>query len=234
MKTCFVAVTVMLLQCAGSWRADAQGADDLRIVVRVSVGRADGGDRRSTAFFVNPDTRSTATTAFSRLAGQCGTGVSPEPLGDLAQAGDGTMKKVYSAWTVQVTPTRRVAEAVAFRLQWMRSRDNGKPSTVSDDTELMLRPGQSLSVDVMPQSPDASGPPSSCVVKALSLDVAVEHQPEPDQDRRLIAVDLWLVERLPDGKERSQPLSLRGLYNEPIPFYFDTLTESTEDARRLR
>ena len=28
--------------------------------------------------------------------------------------------------------------------------------------------------------------------------------------------------------ERSQPLSLRGLYNQPIPFYFDTLTEGTK------
>ena len=44
----------------------------------------------------------------------------------------------------------------------------------------------------------------------------------------MIAVDLWLVERLPDGTERSQPLSLRGLYNQPIPFYFDTLTEGTK------
>ena len=44
----------------------------------------------------------------------------------------------------------------------------------------------------------------------------------------LVAVDLWLVERLPDGKERSQPLSLRGLYNQPIPFYFDTLTAGTK------
>ena len=224
-----IALTVVLLQCAGSGRADAQVVDGLRIVVRVAVGRADGGDRRSTGGFVDPSAiGKTTTLAFSRLAGECGTGVSPEPLGDLGEASDGTMKKVYSAWTVQVTPTGRVGEAVTFRLQWVRSRDNGKPSTVSDDTELTLRPGQSLSLDVMPQSADASEPPSSCVVKALSLSVAVEHEPEPDQDRRLVAVDLWLVERLPDGKERSQPLSLRGLYNQPIPFYFDTLTESTK------
>jgi hypothetical protein len=63
---------------------------------------------------------------------------------------------------------------------------------------------------------------------ALALNVAVEHWPRPDQDRRLLAVDLWLVERLADGTERSQPLSLRGLYNQPIPFYFDTLAESAK------
>ena len=154
--------------------------------------------------------------------------VSPKPLGDLGQASDGTMKKVDSAWTVQVTPTGRAGEAVTFRLQWVRSRDNGKPSTVSDDMELTLLPGQSLSLDTMPQLAEVAGSPSSCVVKSLWLRVGVEREPEPDQDRRLVAVDLWLVERLPDEKERSQPLSLRGLYNQPIPFYFDTLTANSK------
>ena len=36
------------------------------------------------------------------------------------------------------------------------------------------------------------------------------------------------VERLPDGKERSQPLSLRGLYNQAIPFHFGTLSAGTK------
>jgi hypothetical protein len=115
---------------------------------------------------------------------------------------------------------------VTFRLQWRRSRDNGKPSTLGDDVELTLLPGQSLSLDVMPQSADASGLPNSCV--SMWLRVGIEREPEPSQDRRLVAADLWLVERLADGKERSQPLSLRGLYNQPIPFYFDTVTESTK------
>ena len=227
MKTCVIALTVVLLQFAFFSRADAQDVDGLRIVVRVAVGRADGGDRRSTSGLVDPGTiGKAATLAFSRLAGQCGTFVSPKPLGDLGEASDGTMKKVDSAWTVRVTPTGRVGDAVTFRLQWVRSRDNGKPSTVSDDTTLTLRPGQSLSLDVMPQGDEASAPPSSCVVKALALGVAVERLPEPGQDRRLVSVDLWLVEQLPDGKERSQPLSLRGLYYRPIPFYFDTLAKA--------
>jgi hypothetical protein len=219
----------MLLPCAGAWRAEAQGVDGLRIVVRASIGRPDGGNGSGTASLINPDPiGKTATIIFSRLAGQCGTGVSHEPLGDLGVASDGTMKKVHSAWTVQVTPTGRVGEAVTFRLQWVRSRDNGKPSTVSDDAQLTLLPGQMLSLDVMPQSVEPPEPPSSCVAKSLWLRVGVEREPQPGQDRRLVAVDLWLLERLPDGTERSQPLSLRGLYNQPIPFYFDTLTESTK------
>jgi hypothetical protein len=48
----------------------------------------------------------------------------------------------------------------------------------------------------------------------------------PDFDRRLIGVDAWLVERLPNGKEQSQLQSLRGLPNRPIPFYFDGVPDS--------
>ena len=43
----------------------------------------------------------------------------------------------------------------------------------------------------------------------------------PDFDRRLIGAEVWLVEKLPNGKEQSQLQSLRGLPNRPIPFYFD-------------
>jgi hypothetical protein len=151
--------------------------------------------------------------------------VSHEPLGEFGEASDGSIKKVASAWTVQVTPTGRAGDAVTFRVQWTRSRENGKPSAVGDDVQLTLRPGQSLSLDIMRQSADAPTTPSFC---AMYLSVGVIHWPEPDRDRRLVGVDLWLVERLPDGKERSQSLPLRGLYNQPIPFYFDTLTEGTK------
>jgi hypothetical protein len=119
----------------------------------------------------------------------------------------------------------RSGEAVTFRVQWSRIRDNGKPSTVADELQLTLRSEQRMSLDLMPQAAETSEPPAGCVVKSLSLDVGVIHYPEPHQDRRLVAVDLWLVERLPDGKGRSQPLSLRGLYHDKIPFYFDTVTE---------
>jgi hypothetical protein len=229
MKSSVLALIVLLLQSAPSEPAEAQAAGDLRIFVSAAVGRVDGGDRRAVGGEVDPaDIGKPMRMAFSRQTDQCGMGTRGEPAGDLGQASDATTKNVYSAWVVQVTPTRRVGEAVTFRLQWRRTRDNGRPSTIREDTELTLRPGQSLLLDLMPQSPEA--PPRSCkeVIKELSLSVALEHHPKPDQDRRLIAVDIWLVKRLPDGKERSQPLSLRGLYNQHIPFYFDTLVESTK------
>jgi hypothetical protein len=224
MKPGVIALIAVLSQGAGLSAARAQDASGLRIVVQVRVGRQDGGDRRSTGGFIDPAAiGKTVAHAFTRLTGQCGTGVGPAPLRDLGVASDGSTKKVESAWTVQTTPIRLDGEAVTFRVQWTRNRDNGKPSTVGDDTELTLRPGQALTLDLMPQSDVAAG---ACV--SLSLSAGVIHWPEPDQDRRLLAVDLWLVERLPDGKERSQPLSLRGLYNQPIPFHFDTISAGTK------
>ena len=224
MKPGVIALIAVLSQGAGLSAASAQDASGLRIVVQVRVGRQDGGDRRSTGGFIDPAAiGKTVAHAFTRLAGQCGTGVGPAPLRDLGVASDGSMKKVESAWTVQTTPVRLAGEAATFRIQWTRNRDNGKPSTVGDDKELTLRPGQALALDLMPQSDQASG---ACV--SLTLGVGVIHWPEPDEDRRLLAVDLWLVERLPDGKERSQPLALRGLYNQPSPFHFDTLRGSTK------
>ena len=127
------------------------------------------------------------------------------------------MKRVDSAWIVQITPIRVAGEAVTFRVQWTRSRATGKPSTVGDDIELTLRPGQALALGLMPQSDQAAG-----AFLSLSLGVGVVYWPEPDVDRRLLAVDL--VEPLQDGKERSQPLSLPGLYNQAIPFHFETIT----------
>lgn len=124
-------------------------------------------------------------------------------------------------WAVEITPIRVVDDAVTFRLKWARTRDHGKPSTQpTGDTELTLRPGESMPVDSV-HRPCQSQPGTI----GSSLRVEVVRYPDPDYDRRLIAMDLWLVEKLKDGTERSQPLSLRGLYYRPIPFYFDSLNE---------
>ena len=219
-------IVVAAVQCLAASRIAAQDTNGLRVVLKVYTAHPDRGDRLSTAASVDPaNIGKTVTTAFSRLTGQCGSGVGGGPVADMGQASDGSMKKVYSAWATHVTPTARQGEAVTFRVAWERSRDNGKPSSVSDDTEVTLRPGQSMVLDVMPQTAEKSEPPPGCVVRSMVLTAAVERDPVPDQDRRLLAVDLWLVERLADGKERSQALELRGLYNSPIPFYFETVTE---------
>jgi hypothetical protein len=124
-------------------------------------------------------------------------------------------------WAVEITPVRVVNDAVTFRLAWARTRDEGKASTQPrSDMELTLRPGESIPLDSVRRSC-----PSQPRTIGASLSVTVVRYPDADYDRRLIALDLWLVEKLKDGTERSQPLSLRGLYHRPIPFYFDSMIE---------
>ena len=40
-------------------------------------------------------------------------------------------------------------------------------------------------------------------------------------DSRVVNTQMWLVERRQDGSERSSPLTLRGAFNQPTPFYFE-------------
>jgi hypothetical protein len=124
-------------------------------------------------------------------------------------------------WQVEITPVRVVDEVVTFRLVWERTRSDGKASSQpKGDMEMTLRPGESMPIDsafhTCADRQDVIG---------TSLRASVVRYPDPDYDRRLVGVDLWLIEKQRDGTERSMPLALRGLYHRPIPFYFDSLTE---------
>ena len=131
-------------------------------------------------------------------------------------------------WRVEVTPTRVVNHAVTFRLRWVRALDKGSGLTSAhEDVELTLRPGESRPLDSVPvvQTGVTTYDGRPCQTKAASLRVVADF---PDFDRRLIGVDVWLVERLPNGKEQSQLQSLRGLPHRPIPFYFDCVLDGTK------
>jgi hypothetical protein len=96
-----------------------------------------------------------------------------------------------------------------------------------EDIEVTLKPGESRPIDsVSVRQADAKtvdGKP--CTTKATSLRVTADF---PDMDRRLFGADLWLVERLPNGTEFVQAQSVRGLFNRPIPFYFDSKSDGTK------
>lgn len=53
----------------------------------------------------------------------------------------------------------------------------------------------------------------------------MNYWPRSLKDRRLVDTEMWLVERLLDGTERGQALTLRGSFNRDTPFYFDTVTD---------
>jgi hypothetical protein len=131
-------------------------------------------------------------------------------------------------WRVEVTPTRVVNHAVTFRLRWVRALNKGSElSPTSEDVEVTLKPGESRPLDSVPvlQTGVTTSDGRPCNRKAASLRVVADF---PDLDRRLIGADVWLVKRLPNGKEESQLQSLRGLPHRPIPFYFDGIFDGTK------
>ena len=211
MKT-LIASAVIMLVFATPARAQTDGVERLAITVEGATVSSPGGEeRRVGGIAIANETGKMARHGFSWWAERCNFGVSRvvEPGADLG-------------WAVEITPVRVVGDAVTFHLVWARTRDEGRASTQpKGDMELTLRPGESMPLDSVNRSclsrPESVG---------ASLRVTVVRYPDPDYDRRLIALDLWLVEKLADGTERSQPLSLRGLYHRPIPFYFDSITEA--------
>jgi hypothetical protein len=213
MKT-LIASAIITLVFAPAARAQTDGVERLSIIVQGATISSPGGEELRVGGGANPNEPGRTTRhGFSRADrghDRCIWFVSRvvEPGADLG-------------WAVEITPVRVVNDAVTFRLAWARTRDEGKASTQPrSDMELTLRPGESIPLDSVhrpcPSQPQTIG---------ASLRVTVVRYPDPDYDRRLIAVDLWFVEKLQDGTERSQPLSLRGLYHRPIPFYFDSITE---------
>ena len=123
---------------------------------------------------------------------------------------------------MEVTPLKIVNHAVTFRLRWVRALDKRQSvvSRASEDVEVTLQPGESRPLDSVPVVQPARRLSTAVPAepKAVSLRVVADF---PEFDRRLIGADVWLVERLPNGKEQSQLQSLRGLPNRPIAFYFD-------------
>jgi hypothetical protein len=211
MKT-LIGLAVITLVFAAAARAQTDGVERLAINVQGANISSPGGEEQSVgggAFSNEPGKM--VRHGFSWWTGRCNWGVSRvvEPDADLG-------------WAVEITPLRVVNDAVTFHLAWARTREESKASTQPrHEMELTLRPGESIPLDSVhrpcPSQPRAVG---------ASLRVTVTRYPDPDYDRRLIALDLWLVEKLADGTERSQPLSLRGLYHRPIPFFFDSITDA--------
>ena len=220
MRLILYALSLLLL---ATGVADAQTADDMQIVVRGFELSAYGGEKAagvSRIVLLGSSSIGRPTPSVFSMFG-CGyfsVTVPPAAFEDKAHAG----------WRVEVTPTQVTADhAVTFRLRWVRALDTGKGFTlaIDEDIELTLKPGESRPLDTVAVPTSAKtfdGKP--CNVKAASLRVSVEFD---SFDRRLIGADVWLVERLPNGKEESQLQSVRGLPHREVPFYFDSISDGT-------
>jgi hypothetical protein len=209
-----------LLVLLGS-HATAQTADDVQLRVGVFELATDGAEKASGGWrATGPLVIGTPTVGVfsTQDCGRFTVTLPPHAFEEKAMFG----------WRVEVTPTRVVDHAVTFRLRWTRALDKESSGVtpVGEDLEVTLRPGESRPIDTVPVPAGAAtvdGRP--CRKKSVSLRVVADF---PDFDRRLIGVDAWLVERLPNGKEQSQLQSLRGLPNRPIAFYFDGVPEGAK------
>jgi hypothetical protein len=208
---------VLVLLTLSSANVGAQTFENLSLNIEGRNVRMNGGERGSAGMSSGTLVLGKRLTAvFSQPPEMCGVGV--KPYGDVDA-------NATSGWTVHATPVRVKDDAVTIRVQWVRSRSAGKDSmSPGGELELTLQPGQSLPLDVVELAP-TTAPYQNCGMLATLLRVGIEYWPRPQDDRRLVATDLWLIERLPDGTERSQLQSLRGQLNQRTPFYFDTVVD---------
>jgi hypothetical protein len=201
--------------------ANAQTADDMRIVVggfHLVTNGAEKAAGVSRAVNLGPASIGKPSAAVFSMFG-CGNfsvSVPPSAFADDAHAG----------WRVEITPTRVADRAVTFRLRWVRALDTGNAFTpASEDLDLTLTQGESRTLDsVVVPATSKTRDSRPCNVKTASLRVSVDLD---SFDRRLIGADVWLVERLVNGKEESQLQTVRGLPHRAVPFYFDSISDGT-------
>jgi hypothetical protein len=200
--------------------AGAQTADDVEISVAGFQLAANGAEKAAgVTRGTGPVTIGSTTVGVFSMVG-CGyfsVTIPPNSFSEDATVG----------WRVEITPLKVVNHDITFRLRWVRALDKGNEfSRAGDDVELTLRPGESRPLDTVPVAQTGTktidGRP--CGTKAASLRVSAGFN---EFDRRLIGADVWLVERLPNGKEQSQLQSLRGVPHQAVPFYFESVLEGT-------
>ena len=224
-----VTILMLFVQLLGVGVARAQTAEDLEVAVSVLNVQTNGAEKLAGG--------SLTTGPVSKKASSDGR-FSVRPCGAFsieARAEGAFAEGATTGWRVHITPLGMNDGAVKFRLQWIRALDTGKEmSAKSEDVELTLRPGESRSLDSVSVPPDKNtGRPcpiwdnrgKQIELSRVGLRVSVEYTPHESLERRLVGVDLWLIERVTGGAERTQSMSVRGLPHREIPFYFDAIIE---------
>lgn len=201
----------------------AQTPNDLQVRVGAYTSNTDGGEKPVGVWFgTGPVAIGKRVTSTFSVGEDCDA---------FSVSSDGSLRdQATAAWRIDVTPTRVVGDAVTFRLRWQMAGRRGDRMSLEfsdafprpDESELTLRPGESWPVYTLR---NISG--YSCRGTS-SIRVSVDDYPREGDERRLVVVDLWLVERLSNGSEaqRSQPLSVRGLPNRPSSFFFDSIVDA--------
>ena len=224
-----VMISILLVQLIGVAVVRAQTAGDLVVAVGVVEVLTNGAEQLAGGFF------STGPVS-EKWSGGARFSVRPCGAFSIEAKEEGAFAEGATAgWRVHLTPLGMSDGAVKFRLQWVRALDTGREmSAKSEDIELTLRPGESRSLDSVSVPPDKNtGRPCPITdnrgkqieLSRVGLRVSVEYTPNESSERRLVGVDLWLIERVPGSADRTQSMSVRGLPHRTIPFYFDAITE---------
>lgn len=214
-----ISIGALIFQLTTAAGAQSQTADDLQIRVGGLVTSANGGEKNEGIWHI---ILPTIGKPFSAEWSMWGCGAFQLSVGH-----EGFKEGSTVGWRVEITPRRVADAAVTFRLRWVRGLDNSKEYTsANEDVEVTLRPGEQRLIDRVPvRSGGLRFDGGACLTSDAFLRVSVDRYPSEEFERRLVAADLWLVERLPSGGERSQPLSVRGLPGRPIPFFFDSIAD---------
>ena len=231
MKSVVAALAFVI--AAGGASAGAQTAEEMRISISAYLTRPTGGEERAGVSFVAE--KEAGGGRFS--VRKCGALTLEAGMEGAFQDGATT------GWRVELTPIRVADGAVTFRLRWLRALDTSRQvQPKSQDVELTMRPGESRPMDSVAIPPDPETG-RRCPIwdnhgkqveySAVSLRVSVENRPWDSNERRLIAADLWLIERTAAGSERTQPLSVRGLPHRQMPFFFDAISENASSLEIL-
>ena len=225
------AIGVVVVQLLGVAVVSAQTAEEMVIAVSAHMTRSNGAEDPP-GMFLSTGPISKKTVGRGRFSvGRCGAmslqGGAEGPFDEGASSG----------WRVEITPIRVSDGAATFRLKWIRALDTSKEMYPnSEDVEVTMRPGESRPMDDVVIPPDKETG-RRCTVwdnhgkqveySAVALRVSVEHRNWGIQERRLMSADLWLIERMSTGAERTQALTVRGLPHREIPFHFDAIREHT-------
>ena len=197
----------------GASVANAQSMDEVRITVEGLQVAADGAETVAVGGSGAATSGKTIVRIFSFF--DCRRFSVTHPP-------DTFKKDADAGWRVEITPVKVVDHAVTFRLRWAREVDKTREGgRTGEDVEVTLKPGESRPIDSVLITGTKSWDGVPCA-RSASLRVSADF---PKMDRRLIEADIWLVERLPNGKERSQRQSIRGLPYRAMPFYFDGITD---------
>jgi hypothetical protein len=219
---CFVAAT-----------ASAQTTNEVRVSVELVSYAARGSETVSSRLTVGLPGSARAAAVGVLSASTC-----QDLIGPRGPAGTDVPNDAIDAWRVELIPltakpSRIPGHVWTFKLRWTRVVTDGKPSSVGNDVELTLAPGQSRMVETVPVGPafglTQARQPCSTLFESVGLRLSSSYA----LDDRLFAFDVWLVERRADGQERSQLQAVRGRVNEPIPFYFDRLDTNVDVSGKI-